>query len=75
MTRTIRALSLAASLGLAVVPAVATGVPGSAAEVRPLLIGSEVPDVTLKTLDGADFELRAAVARKPTVLIFYRGGW
>jgi peroxiredoxin len=50
-------------------------IPSSAQDVRPLLIGSAVPDVTLKTADGTDFSLRAAVAKKPSILIFYRGGW
>lgn len=50
-------------------------VPASAPDVSPLLIGSAVPDVTLKTADGTDFSLRAAVGKKPSILIFYRGGW
>jgi peroxiredoxin len=50
-------------------------IPSSAQDVRPLLIGSAVPDVTLKTADGTDFSLRAAAAKKPSILIFYRGGW
>lgn len=47
----------------------------SAKEVQPLLIGSEVPAVTLADLDGKPIELRELVALQPTVLIFYRGGW
>jgi peroxiredoxin len=48
----------------------------SAAEaICPLLVGAKIPTLTLKTQDGADFDLNAAVAQKPTVLIFYRGGW
>lgn len=53
----------------------ADDIPVSAQDVRPLLIGSAVPDVTLKAADGSDFSLGAAVVRKPSVLIFYRGGW
>jgi hypothetical protein len=43
--------------------------------IRPLLIGSTVPEVTLKTGDGTDIDLRSATAKKPTILIIYRGGW
>ncbi|MDW7682180.1 MAG: peroxiredoxin-like family protein, partial [bacterium] len=47
----------------------------SAEEICPLLVGQKIPIVTLKTHDGANFDLNAAVTQKPTVLIFYRGGW
>jgi len=43
--------------------------------IRPLLIGSTVPEVTLKTGDGTDIDLRAATGKQPTILIIYRGGW
>ena len=43
--------------------------------VQPLLIGSSVPDVIVRSVDGQDVRLREAVAGKPTALIFYRGGW
>jgi hypothetical protein len=45
------------------------------AAVRPLLIGTEVPDVTLQTVDGADVFLREQTGNKPTIIVFYRGGW
>jgi peroxiredoxin len=51
------------------------GVPTSAQDIKPLLIGASVPDVTLRTAKGESFDLKAAVAKKPTILIFYRGGW
>jgi peroxiredoxin len=43
--------------------------------VKPISKGAPVPDVTVKTLDGADFSLKKETADKLTVLIFYRGGW
>jgi hypothetical protein len=46
--------------------------PGS---VHPLLIGAGVPDLVLKSSEGKDFDLAEAIAKKPTVLILYRGGW
>lgn len=51
------------------------GLASSAAEAMPLPIGSPVPAVTLQAIDGSAFDLAAAVAQKPTVLVFYRGGW
>jgi peroxiredoxin len=45
------------------------------AQVRPLLIGSALPDAALRDLDGKSTTLRTAAAGKPTVLVFYRGGW
>ena len=53
----------------------AASAPTSAAEIRPLLVGAEVPAVTLKTPGGKDTELRKLVAQQPSILIFYRGGW
>ncbi len=52
-----------------------TEFPSSAEQVRPLLLSSMVPDVTLKTVDGNDKTLKAQLAGKPAVLVFYRGGW
>ena len=58
--------------------------PASAAEalvydspeaVRPLLVGTKIPTGTLKTGTGEAFDLAAAIAAKPTVLVFFRGSW
>jgi len=50
-------------------------VPLSAELVRPLLPGARVPSLTLSTFDKKDFETTVELAKKPTILIFYRGGW
>lgn len=47
----------------------------SADAVTPLLNGQTVPDVTLKSAQGEDVSLHALVKQKPTVILFYRGGW
>ncbi len=47
----------------------------SAEETHSIAVGETVPSVTLRTVQGKPFDLRKAVARQPTVLIFYRGGW
>jgi peroxiredoxin len=47
----------------------------SATDVVPLDKGAKLPKLTLKSADGKPYDLNAAVAQKPTVLIFYRGEW
>lgn len=44
-------------------------------EICPILIGSPMPPITLEDLDGKSFDLNAAIAAKPTILIYFRGGW
>ena len=41
----------------------------------PLKVGDEIPDVSLRTEENKEVSLRKLVSEKPTVLIFYRGGW
>lgn len=43
--------------------------------VTPAAVGSKAPDANVVTLDGKATALTAALAGKPTVVIFYRGGW
>lgn len=56
-------------------PVLAADVPTTAEEVRPLLVGSAVPEVELPATDGGVVDLAAAARAQPTILIFYRGGW
>ena len=51
------------------------GVPLKAEDVSPLLNGENIPKVAVLNADGQPFDLNAAVSSKPTILIFYRGGW
>lgn len=44
-------------------------------DISPLLIGETIPTASLMDASGKKFNLNAAVAAKPTILIFYRGGW
>lgn len=41
----------------------------------PLLIGSYIPDVELKNIAGHTVGLKKMAAVKPSVIVFYRGGW
>jgi peroxiredoxin len=47
----------------------------NAKEVNPLLISSEIPDVKLKNMDDETVRLKELVSQKPSILVFYRGGW
>ena len=43
--------------------------------VRPLLNGMTVPAISVLDQAGKTVDLTAAIKQKPTVLVFYRGGW
>ncbi|MFD2932818.1 peroxiredoxin-like family protein [Spirosoma flavum] len=62
---------------LALLFAFTTGidVPQKPEDISPLLIGETIPDVHLQTLDGKSISLLSEIAKKPTLLVFYRGGW
>lgn len=47
----------------------------SAEDVKPLLNGQQVPDAAFQTVEGKTVELQQLMRVKPTVFIFYRGGW
>lgn len=51
------------------------GIAASAEEICPLKVGTNIPPVTVRTIEGSTTELSAEVKKAPTVLIFYRGGW
>jgi len=44
-------------------------------DIHPLLVGTKVPDVFLNDVKGKQVKLYSLLEQKPTVLIFYRGGW
>lgn len=44
-------------------------------KISPIQVGQSLPPLSLKDLDSKEFDLNEAIARKPAVLIFYRGGW
>lgn len=47
----------------------------SADKITPILLGSTLPDPALRDRDGNATSLRKVVGGKPSVLVFYRGGW
>ena len=44
-------------------------------QIRPILLGSKVPEAEVRTVEGKAIPLSGQLAGKPTVLVFYRGGW
>jgi peroxiredoxin len=52
-----------------------SGVPLMPQDISPLLIGENIPMATLPNADGNLFDLNTLVSQKPTILVFYRGGW
>lgn len=50
-------------------------VASSAEEICPVREGMELPDLTVFSIEGEPFNINEAVARQPTVLVVYRGGW
>lgn len=47
----------------------------TAEEVEPAPVGANVFDMALKNLRGETVLLKSLIEQKPTVLVFYRGGW
>ncbi|RYY23414.1 MAG: peroxiredoxin family protein [Chitinophagaceae bacterium] len=50
-------------------------IPQKPEDISPLLIGEKIPVVSLPDAAGNNYDLNKAVSEKPTILIFYRGGW
>ncbi|MBK9656806.1 MAG: AhpC/TSA family protein [Rhodanobacteraceae bacterium] len=68
-------LKLLLLCSVALVSPVQAQIADSAQVVRPILVGSAAPSVQLTRLSGASTTLAAELGGKPTVLVFYRGGW
>ncbi|MCB0438258.1 MAG: AhpC/TSA family protein [Mangrovimonas sp.] len=50
-------------------------VPENPEDVSPLLVGEKIPEAIITNLNGNDVSLQQILKEKPTVLVFYRGGW
>ena len=72
LVKSVCVLALGASVAIAA--SQRTAAPTAAAAV-PLKVGSVAPDAVLRTVDGKTRHLKGILRAKPTVLIFYRGGW
>jgi peroxiredoxin len=54
---------------------ITAGVPLKPEDISPLLPGESIPILSLPSSSGKNFDLNKLVAEKPTILVFYRGGW
>ena len=52
-----------------------TTAPANPQDISPLLIGEMVPNMLLPDANGSIQNVNALIQSKPTVLVFYRGGW
>ena len=75
MRPTLLCAATIALLGVAATHAQTQPLPSSGKQVRPLLVGASLPAAQLTADDGTPFDLTAALADKPAVVVFYRGGW
>lgn len=71
----IRQTFAALMLTLASSAAISAELASAPDQVRPILLGSKLPEVALRTVSGDPTTLAAQVAGKPAILVFYRGGW
>lgn len=50
-------------------------IPLKSTDISPLLNGEYIPEIKLKDASGKRIDLNQMVSEKPTILVFYRGGW
>lgn len=50
-------------------------IPTTSSAVKPIGVGAFVPQAMAYTPDGSAVNVKDLVTSKPTILIFYRGGW
>ena len=44
-------------------------------DICPIKNSQEIPSAEIYSIDGKSVDLKAYVGQKPTVIVFYRGGW
>jgi peroxiredoxin len=50
-------------------------IPDNANDVNPLLVGMQIPEIELKDTKNKTVSLADEIRKKPTAIIYYRGGW
>jgi peroxiredoxin len=70
-----KALFLALAAALTWGNAAGMDIAASPEAVRPLSVGSQAPVSVLSGAGGSPVDLASLFAAKPTILIFFRGGW
>src|SRR5260370_42650360 len=54
---------------------VLAGIPDDPAQVHPLSVGNPAPVFSARTADGVLRKFSPDAHSKPTIVLFYRGGW
>ncbi|HEX3914291.1 MAG TPA: peroxiredoxin-like family protein [Steroidobacteraceae bacterium] len=62
-------------LGMLAAVATLAGIPDSPQQVQPLSVGARAPIFAARTTEGALRTFLPDSYKKPTVVLFYRGGW
>ena len=44
-------------------------------DICPLKVGSEIPEATVKKINGEQVSIKTIAEAGPTVIVFFRGGW
>ncbi len=57
------------------VPENMPAIPQSPEDIQPLKAGDKAPNPALRSVDGKEVSLKDLQEGKPSVVIFYRGGW
>jgi peroxiredoxin len=50
-------------------------IPEAAEDICPILVGEKLPNASLQNTEGNLEKLHDFISQKPSVLVFYRGGW
>jgi peroxiredoxin len=75
MSRILKALAVLALCAVASLTCVAAPLAESETQIRPILLGSPLPDSPILMINGKPGSLKAVVHGAPAVIVFYRGGW
>jgi peroxiredoxin len=62
-------------LGMLVAVPTLAGIPDGPLQVQPLSVGARAPMFAARTTEGALRTFEPSSYKKPTVVLFYRGGW
>ncbi|MFM7429041.1 MAG: peroxiredoxin-like family protein [Flammeovirgaceae bacterium] len=61
--------------GMSIILYSQTEIAATPTDIAPLLIGEKIPDISLLDVTGKSVKILDLAAQKPSVVIFYRGGW
>jgi peroxiredoxin len=68
-------IQLGTLLTLMTLCAFASPSPDDPSKIKPLAVGTAAPSFTVREADGKPYNFDPAKLSKPTLLVFYRGGW